>query len=229
MGIWNQLLNQREIIIDELNASDFSIINNFTQNLNQMLTGNKKYSIGFHDIGMHGVEQEASSLSESFFNHGIKTQRISEQGGVPQVVAILGNSSISKKVNLTTERLYYMSKIEGRIGGCIVAIPEFLENNNGEKYSLGLFPDGLDHSVRDYLKPSQFPISMLFNKTGVLPQEFILGMVYKGENNEICLETNPNFVSILSKDEQSNLLNHLFSKGLPPEKFVERFQDDNER
>lgn len=220
MGIWEKVSRENGYVQDNLNSSDLQRSQQFSLMLKKMLVDSQTYSVGFHQIGWHGVQNEEIPIVNSFLEKGISTIRQGEQGGVLQVVAMLGNSNIAQKIDVSVDRFYYMSKVEERTGACIVAIPEYLRGFDGKKYLLGKFSDDLEHSERDTHNHDE-PISILFNKTGNLPPEFILGIITRNSEGEVCLDANENFISNLSENEQSTLLDQYFQKGLPQQEMPE--------
>ena len=184
----------------------------------KMLSSMEDYTIGSHICGMNNrIMCSPSELADSILQKGLLSAR-REGGGIAEDVHILGNQDVEGLLyNMLIK--FYESAMFRNTGGVVVAIPTTMLNEDGERVSIGTFPNDLGFIAKDDPRIISLPINSFVRSTGCLPKEFILGVVSQDENGNACFHKNDHFIAELSPQDQIEVYKRFVSDGLRVDSF----------
>lgn len=115
---------------------------------------------------------------------------------------ILVNNTILSSVKDVYEKTYVFHDENGISGIVITAIPEVMEDFEGNKWYIGKYPIG---SLKYDKRADNLPIDKYFRKIGKIPPEFIVGIVIndgKLNNSPEVLSLNAKYFGNMSDDNK---------------------------
>lgn len=189
-----------EIVYKELNK-DKKTKSDLTQTLYGLEKG--KYGIGIHGIDK-GNREEKQGIADSISNEGLNINNNSKT--ILSTAISIGTNEDMQRISQEITRYKFGN---GAKVSVIIAVPLYIQNQNGEKIFLG-FPDENKRTAGQQYDEHCI-LDRICSKMNKIPPQFILGYYCENQDGTVSFIRNEQHYSSISPEDRETLFSELSS------------------